>query len=339
MKMTIPILLATLLLSCQPATDIDAYLKELHAKGKFNGNALVVRNDTVLYEHSFGYADGAKNIHLTAEHRFVIGSIQKEFPAVAIMQLREQGHLTLDDRLSQFVPHLSAWANTITIRNLLQYSSGLPKIDWESYFQQGLTVNERQVIQELSTLEELAFVPGTDYLYSNYNPFLLRRIVEVLTKMKFKEYVEQKILLPFKLDGIIIKKQYPYADTSFMAMPFDDNFKVDDYGVEITIFGSTATGMYQWFSQLDNFEIVTKESMKRLSEEAIQGDNIQAPLGRCDWENDDIELHLHHGSSQNYECLVRDHKQDEIIIVLLTNQKHSNLHDIADVIYTITAEK
>lgn len=49
-------------------------------------------------------------------------------------------------------------------------------------------------------------------------------------------------------------------------------------------------------------------------------------------------MHLHHGSSQNYECLVRDHKQDGLIIVLLTNQKHSNLHDIADTIYAIVTD-
>ena len=75
--------------------------------------------------------------------------------------------------------------------------------------------------------------------------------------------------------------------------------------------------------------------MQLLSEEAIRGNNIQAPLGRCDWEDNDIELHLHHGSNASYECLVRDHKQDELIIILLTNQKHRNLHDIADTIYKI----
>ena len=91
--------------------------------------------------------------------------------------------------------------------------------------------------------------------------------------------------------------------------------------------------MYQWFSQLDDFEIVTKASMQQLSEEAIRGNNIQAPLGRCDWEDDDIELRLHHGSHVSYECLVRHHKQDSLIIILLTNQKHRNLHNIADTIY------
>ena len=326
-------LFASLLLGCNRIHDIDSYLKELHAEGTFNGTILVVQNDTVLYENAFGYADGTKKHLLTSDHRFNVGSIYKEFPAVAIMQLKEEGLLTLDDNLSSFMPHLPGWAKKVTVKNLLQYSSGLPKIDWESYFQKGFGVKEEKIVQNLSTLEALEFEPGTDYLYSNYNPFLLMRIVEASSKMKFKEYVEQKILLPFEIDGVVIKEVYPYKDTSLMAIPFDENFKVDDYKAEVTLVCSSAAGMYNWFSKLDDFQIITKESMQQLSEEAISGDNIQAPLGRGDWEGDDLKLHLHHGSSQNYECLVRNYKQDGFMIILMTNQKQRNVHEIADNIY------
>lgn len=329
------ILWASFLLGCNQPNDIDTYLSTLHEEGKLNGNVLVIQNDTVLYEKSFGYADGTKKLLLTPEHRFAIGSIYKEFPAVAIMQLREEGLLTLEDRLALFMPHLPEWANTITVRNLLQYSSGLPKINWNAYFQKGIKARQVEIVQELSTLGKLEFEPGTDYLYSNYNPFLLMKIVESLTGMDFKAYVEQKILIPFEIDGVVIKEEYPYKDASLMAIPFNDAFEADDIKYEMTTICSSATGMYKWFSLLDNFKISTKESMLQLSQEAIQGDNIQAPLGRCDWTDDDIRLHLHHGSSGNYECLVRNYKQEELIVILLTNQKHRNLHAIADNIYDL----
>lgn len=321
---------ATLLLGCNPIQDIDTYLRELHEDGKLNGTVLVMQHDRVLYENSFGYADGAKKHLLTSEYRFAIGSIYKEFPAVAIMQLKERGLLTLEDSLSRFLPHLPVWANKITVKNLLQYSSGLPEIDWDSYFQQGIRVKERAIVQDLSKLEKLEFEPGTDYLYSNYNPFLLMRIVESLTEMKFKAYVEQNILLPYQIEGVVIKEEYPYKDAHLMAIPFDENFKADDYEAEITTICSSATGMYRWFVMLDDFKIISKESMQQLSEEAKRGDNIQAPIGRGDWEGDDLKMHLHHGSSQNYECLVRNYKQEGLMVVLMTNQKHGNVHDIAD---------
>ncbi len=330
------IVFATFFLSCNPPADIDTYLTGLHQDGKLNGNVLVIKGDTVLYEKSFGYADGAKKQLLTAEHRFALGSIYKEFPAVAIMQLREEGLLTLEDSLSLFMPNLPAWANKITVRNLLQYSSGLPKIQWDSYFQNGLKPEEDEIVSELSSLEALTFEPGTAYLYSNYNPFLLMRIVENLTDTDFKKYVEQKVLLPFEIDGVLIKEEYPYQDTRLMAIPFDDNFKVDDYEVELTTICSSARGMQQWFSRLDDFEIISKESVKLLSEEAIEGDNIQSPLGRGDWEGDDLQLHLHHGSTENYESLVRNYKKDGLLIILMTNQKHRNLHEIADNLFELS---
>lgn len=327
------LLFATLLLACNSITDVDAYLENLHKEGRLNGNVLVVRNDTVLYTNSFGYADGTKQHLLTPDHRFALGSIYKEFPGVAIMQLKENGLLSLEDTLSRFMPHLPAWANQITVRHLLQYSSGLPKINWNSYFEQGIRVNKMRVLQELPTLHELEFEPGTDYLYSNYNPFLLMEIVESLTGMRFKEYVEQRMLLPHEIEGVVIKEEYPYKDARLMAIPFDRDFKVDDYEVELTTICSSATGMYTWFSKLDNFEIITKESVQELSDEAMQGSHIQSPLGHCDWEANDIRLHFHHGNSQNYESLVRNYKEDGLMIILMTNQDNENLYDIADNLY------
>ena len=84
---------------------------------------------------------------------------------------------------------------------------------------------------------------------------------------------------------------------------------------------------------MGNFEVVSKSSIKTLSEEAKIGDNIQSPLGRCDWENEKVIEHSHHGSSGNYECVVRRFKQEGITIVILTNQKHSNVYDISNEIY------
>ncbi|WP_084196206.1 serine hydrolase domain-containing protein [Pontibacter actiniarum] len=339
MKMvTTLILLATLLLGCSQPQDIGAYLTELHEGGKLNGNVLVMQNDTVLYESSFGYADGGRKHLLTPAHRFALGSIQKEFPGVAIMQLNERGLLSLEDSLSHFLPHLPWWADKISVRNLLQYSSGLPHVDWEARFEKGVA-RQTEILQDLSKLEELEFEPGTDYLYSNYNPLLLQSIVESLSGMPFKAYVEQNILLPFELDGIVIKEEYPYKNTELMAIPFDEDFKVDDYQVELMTVCSSARGMYTWFSRLDDYKIITKESMRQLSEEAMEGDNIQAPLGRCDWEDGDIKLHLHHGNSKNYESLVRHYKKDGLVVVLLTNQEHENLHDIADNIYALAQRK
>lgn len=329
------IILMLLFLSCNKPQDIDSYLMKLHQNGKLNGNVLVINNDTVVYEKSFGTVDGANKDPLTSAHYFALGSIQKEFPGVAIMQLKEEGLLSLEDRLSRFLPYLPPWANKITIRNLLQYSSGLPHVDWNLYFDQGVA-NQEKIIEDLSAVKELEFTPGTDYLYSYYNPLVLQRVVERLTGMSFKEYVEKQIIIPYKLDGLIVKEEYPYKNATMMAIPFNKKLEADNYHAEVFTVCSSTKGMYNWFRKLDNFEIISKESMKELSREVMEKEYVQSPLGQCDWKGDDINLHFHHGNSQNYESLVRNYKQDQLLIVLLTNQDNENLYDIADTIYEIT---
>ena len=101
------------------------------------------------------------------------------------------------------------------------------------------------------------------------------------------------------------------------------------------LFSSTVQDMYKWFKHLDSFDIISKESVKILSKEAKIGHNIQAPLGRFDW-NDDLAIeHLHHGSSGNYECVVRRFKQKDLTIVILTNQKHGNVNEISQEIFEL----
>ncbi len=295
-----------------------------------NGNVLIAKNDSVIFRRSYGFADPDKTRLLTADHQFAMGSIQKELTAVAIMHLYEDGALQLDDSLSQYFPDFPRWADSVTLRHLLQYSSGLPVIEWDQYFLSGKVPNQQHLVDGLQFLPGLAFSPGTDYLYSNYNPFLLERIVELVSGLEFCIFTQEELFYPHDLNGFQFKHRYPFSDTSLIALPFDDDFNTEDIAYEISTVCATSTGLYQWFRKLDNFSLLSESSMSTLSEVAISGHNIQAPLGRCDWEDGDISLHLHHGSHGNYESLVQGYKQEGLIIVLQTNQKHGNVHDIAE---------
>ncbi len=253
------------------------------------------------------------------------------------LQLQEKNRIHIEDKISKYIPDLPIWSEKISIKNLLQYSSGLPRIGWNEYFSKGINVTEDDILNELKGVATLAFEPGSDYLYSNVNPILLIRIVENITNTRFNDYLKEAIFQPLKMNGTIIKDQYPYKDKALMAIPFNADFEEDAYKMSVKnlLFSSTARDMAHWLDQLGNFKVVSKQSVKTLSEEAKTGDNIQAPLGRCDWENDKIIEHSHHGSTASYECVVRRFKQDRITIVILTNQKHRNVHDISDEIYNI----
>ncbi|SFC95474.1 CubicO group peptidase, beta-lactamase class C family [Zunongwangia mangrovi] len=316
---------------------IDSILTSKYEKGKLNGNVLVVHKGNELFKKSYGFADADKNQKLNENFRFNIGSIYKEFPAVAIMQLKEKGALTLHDKLSKYVRDLPNWSDNISIIELLQYSSGLPKVNWGGHFSNGEMVTDQIIFNDLKAIETLEFSPGTDYLYSNYNPILLIKIVEEITQQNFTEYAQENLFNPYSLNSSKISDQFPYKDKTLMAIPFDENYEIDNYKISMptVLFSSTVQDMYKWFKHLDSFDIISKESVKILSKEAKIGHNIQAPLGRFDW-NDDLAIeHLHHGSSGNYECVVRRFKQKDLTIVILTNQKHGNVNEISQEIFEL----
>jgi len=313
--------------SCKEKNDIASYLDKLHQDGALNGNVLVIKSGSRIFESSYGYADATKEQVLSSDYRFGIGSIYKEFPAVGIMQLLEKGALEINDPLSKYLTGLPDWSNEITIEHLLQYSSGLPQVPWGEVFQNG-EVNESNVLKGLEKLESLASAPGEGYIYSNYNPFLLMRIIEKSTGLTFKEYLQQYLLEPFNLDGIVIHEHFPYHNAELMALPFDDEFQEDEVVHSLTSICSSVNGMYQWLSQLDGLKIISESSMKRISMTYQDSKDYQSPLGDCRWIDRTMRIHQHHGASGNYECLVSHYPEDDLMVILMTNQKHGNLDRI-----------
>lgn len=321
-------------INCKNHTSIDSYLKGLAAEGKFNGNVLVVLNGEKVYENSFGFSDGSKTVQLTKDFRFDLGSVYKEFPAVAIMQLQEKGLLNVEDNINLYLKDLPSWAATISIKNLLQYTSGLPQVEWGKYFKINDRITDKKIKEDLLGIKELEFQPGTAYLYTNHSPMLLSQIVAQITNQPFTDYVTQNLFIPFSLKGAKIHPEVPYVDKSFMAIPFNEEYQEDPYQLTISgaIFSLTANDIYSWVDNLHAYKIINEKSVQFLSEEADFMGNIQSPLGSVAWTKNSITEHTHHGSSGNYECIVRrfNNGTDVLTIIVQTNQKHENVGDISD---------
>ncbi|WP_276166503.1 serine hydrolase domain-containing protein [Zobellia alginiliquefaciens] len=333
------VVISTTFMNCKSHTSIDSYMKELVADGDFNGNVLVVLNGEEVYQNSFGFSDGSKTVKLTKDFRFDLGSVYKEFPAVSIMQLQEKGLLNVEHKINKYLKDLPSWASTISIKNLLQYTSGLPEVEWDKYFEKNERITDEKIKEDLIDIEELEFEPGADYLYTNHSPMLLSQIVEKVTNQTFKVYVTQNLFIPFSLKDAVIHPEAPYLDKSLMAIPFNENYEEDSYKVTISgaIFSLTANDLYNWIENLHSYKIINQESIKFLSEEADFFGNIQSPLGSVEWTKNRIIEHSHHGSAGNYECIVRrfNNDKDVLTIIVQTNQKHENVGDISDEIKNI----
>jgi CubicO group peptidase (beta-lactamase class C family) len=131
----------------------------------------VSRNGTLLLERGYGMADLESGRPITPETIFESGSVAKQFVAATLLLLEQSGRLSLGDRLRRHLPELPAWADSITLRQMLGHTSGL-RDQWELFDIQGRPLGA--VAHQLGDVLELArkqqrlnFAPGTQWMYSN----------------------------------------------------------------------------------------------------------------------------------------------------------------------------
>ena len=187
-------------------TELEAYLNKLVASGNPPGlSVAVVKDGKLVYNCAFGSSDRPRQVMATTHTVYHWWSMTKIPTAIAILQLSEQGKLGLDDPVSKYLPWFevagpSSDKAPITLRNLLQHSSGLPDtmpsmIGWVHYDDGGRNQTEL-ARQYLSKFNKLRFAPGTKASYSNYNYMLLAAVIEALTGQSYEQYMTQNVLEP-----------------------------------------------------------------------------------------------------------------------------------------------
>lgn len=164
---------------------------------------LVMEGDRVLVRRGFGAADLEQSIPVTAETGFRLASISKQFTAMAILLLEEEGRLSLGDPVSRWLPGLPAWGDRVKISHLLTHTSGIA--DYEDHLPEGL---ERQLLDEdvreiLASLPETYFTPGAGYRYSNSSYALLARIAEEAAGKSFAVLLESRIFGRLSMTGTV----------------------------------------------------------------------------------------------------------------------------------------
>jgi len=195
-------------------TRIDSVLTYLHQRQLFNGTVLIGEKGKVLYKKAFGIANPQNMALLTTASAFNLASISKQFYTMMIMMLKEQGKLNYDDAVQKYLPQFPY--NNITIRHLMNQTSGLPE-----YFDiaQGdmtlLDTLNNQVMLELLAAKKpaLVFQPGEQWQYCNTNYTTLASVLEKVSGTTSDKFFQQYIAGPLKLSNTYIyhlnMKSYP----------------------------------------------------------------------------------------------------------------------------------
>jgi CubicO group peptidase (beta-lactamase class C family) len=179
---------------------IDQYMNALVALNRFSGGFLVARSGQVVREGAFGPANAEWNIPNTTDTKFRIGSITKQFTAMAILILAERGKLHLSDPICQHIAECPAQWRAITIQQLLTHTSGIPDYVGSPSFArtQMQPTSPRALMARFRDLP-LRFPPGTHFEYSNSGYVLLGLIIERVSGESYALFLQHEILDPLQL--------------------------------------------------------------------------------------------------------------------------------------------
>ncbi len=175
----------------------DSMLNKLFKPDGPGGTALVSRKGKVIYKKAFGMADLELNVPMHSDMIFRIGSITKQFTAVAILQLAGKGKLSLQDDIRKFIPDYPTQGHTITIEHLLTHTSGIKSYTGMPVFESMMRKDMKpQEIIDVFKNEKMEFAPGTRWKYNNSAYILLGYIIEKVSGKSYEEYVKENLFIP-----------------------------------------------------------------------------------------------------------------------------------------------
>jgi len=184
----------------QAAVELESYVNRMAKNDDFSGSVLLAKGGNVLFKSAHGLASKRFNVANNVQTKFNLGSMNKMFTSVSVMQLVESGKLSLNDKLSKFADE--TWlpkeiTNKIEIRHLLTHSSGL-----RSYFNDTFMKTSKNNFRALADYkplikdENLRFEPGTSNRYSNTGMFMLGVVIEKVSGQSYFEYIREHIYKP-----------------------------------------------------------------------------------------------------------------------------------------------
>lgn len=180
------------------AKQVDAKIAELIAKDEFSGAVLVAHQDRNILERAGGFADRGRKLKNTMNTQFCLGSMNKMFTAVGVLQLVEAGKLRLDGVLADYWPDYPNHdlATRVHIRQLLNHTGGTGDIFTQVYEQHRKQLRSPGDYVKLFGSRPLAFEPGSKFEYSNYGYILLGRLIEIASGEDYLTYLRKHVYGP-----------------------------------------------------------------------------------------------------------------------------------------------
>ncbi len=298
----------------------------------------VFKDGKIIYYASNGYADLENKTIITDSTNFRLASFSKQFTAMCIMLLRDEGKLALDNCLVDIFPEFPSYGKKISIKHLLTHTSGL--IDYEDLLtDESYQVLDSDVLKIMMSIDSTYFEPGTDYRYSNTAYALLAMIVEKLSGMKYSDFCYERIFKPIGMNNSVAyrKDENEIANRAFGYANENGNVVFSDQSNTSAVWGdggiySSVKDILKWDNILYTENLVSQKTLSEIYTSYIDTDRENTGYG-FGWYIDSfkgIKRFYHTGETCGFRTVFQRYPDRHLSIVVLANNRDTEVMLIAN---------
>jgi len=306
--------------------NVDNYINTLVSSNSPGIAIGVINQNGLLLSKGYGLANIEKQTPISTTSPFYLASVSKQFFSMAIIILEHQGLLSFDDNVSQYFSEFpSSWEN-ITIHQLLSHQSGLP--DYFAYLAgDDLTDITNAQVLEWAVQKNLDFTPGSTFSYSNTGYIILSMLIERVSQMPIKVFMENNIFTAAGMSNTLIYDETK-PDIPGRAIGYSKGGNLFDYNILTTGDGgifSTVEDLLLWSSAIDNYSIVDQN----IFESAITPYRNDYGYGWFITTLNNERLIQHSGGLSGFQTLIIKQQSTGITVVMLSNGEFNWLSDLS----------
>jgi CubicO group peptidase (beta-lactamase class C family) len=300
-------------------------LQKVTKAGLFSGSILVAQNGQVILSKGYDFADREKKIPNTAQTKFRIASITKQFTAMAIMILQEQGKLNVQDKICAYLTDCPEAWKPITIHQLLTHTSGIPDTP-SAFYSQEITSSLplEQSIADAKT-KPLDFQPGEKFSYNNRGYVLLGKIIEAVSGQSYEAFLQKHIFEPLQMtstgfDHVQVDLAVGYTNQSYVA---------DQINMWVAFSAgalySTVEDLYRWDQALYTDKLVPQQALDTMFTAHVlmpDSDGWGYGYGWMIGPDNQRRIIAHPGGIQGFASIIKRYPDAKATIIVLANQEN-----------------
>jgi len=311
---------------------VDDYLNGLVKQNRFSGAILLSRDGKVLLSKGYGMANLEDETPNTPQTKFRLGSLTKQFTAVAVLKLQEQGKLIVQDPVCKYVQNCPAAWQTITIHHLLTHTSGIPNMTSFSEFRR-IKFFPMTPLDGIAMFKDkaLEFAPGEKFNYSNSGYLLLGYIIERASGKTYAEWLRENIFQPLGMkntdldvNSAVLKNRaagYTQGPSGMLNAPYID--MTIPYAAGALY--STVEDLFLWDRALATEKLISKKSLEAMNTPFKDAYGYGVGIG----DQYGLKSIFHGGGIEGFSTFIVRLTDDDGAIIVLSNSDSVNTGQIA----------